>query len=87
MVVYTKTGQYLLHLAGDTQGKRAGHCLSCGDRLGKPARKLRAKITLHIQKYILFHTDEWEAYKGVIPEERQLYSRKKKWINPVERFN
>lgn len=58
-----------------------------GDRSRESARKLWAKIPAHIQQHGLFHSDDWEAYKGIIPEERHLYSKKKKWTNHVERFN
>jgi len=58
-----------------------------GDRSRESVRKLWAKIPAHIRQHGLFHTDDWEAYKGVIPEERHLYSKKKKWTNHVERLN
>jgi insertion element IS1 protein InsB len=58
-----------------------------GDRSRESARKLWAKIPLPVRQHGLFHTDHWEAYQTVIPEQRHLYSTKKKWTNHVERFN
>jgi insertion element IS1 protein InsB len=58
-----------------------------GDRSRASAKQLWAKIPAHIQKFGLFHTDNWKAYQTVIPEERHLYSTKKKWTNHVERLN
>jgi insertion element IS1 protein InsB len=62
-------------------------CFHVGDRSKESAKKLWAKIPPHVQQYGLFHTDHWEAYQSVIPQERHLYAKKKKWTNHVERFN
>ena len=35
----------------------------------------------------MFHTDDWDSYKTVIPEGQHLYSKKKKDTNHIERFN
>ena len=58
-----------------------------GDRSRESARKLWAKIPAYIRLYGLFHTDHWASYQKVIPEERHLYAKKKKWTNHVERLN
>ena len=58
-----------------------------GDRSRESAKALWAKIPIEIQKNCLFHTDDWDSYKTVIPEGQHLYSKKKKDTNHIERFN
>ncbi len=58
-----------------------------GDRSGESARALWEKLPQAVQKYGLFHTDDWQSYKTVIPQGQHLYSKKKQYTNHVERFN
>ena len=41
-----------------------------GDRSRKSARKLWNRIPREYREQATFHTDAWEAYKGVIPDSR-----------------
>jgi IS1 family transposase/transposase-like protein len=58
-----------------------------GDRSRKSARALWEKLPPAVQKYGLFHTDDWESYKTVIPQGQHLYCKQKQYTNHVERFN
>ena len=58
-----------------------------GDRSRETARKLWHKIPLHLREFGLFHTDDWESYKTVIPEAKHLYGKTKKYTHHLERFN
>ena len=58
-----------------------------GDRSGATALKLWQKIPDYIKKYGLFHTDDWDSYKTVIPTGQHLYCKIKKYTNHIERFN
>jgi IS1 family transposase/transposase-like protein len=58
-----------------------------GDRSRESARALWKKLPQAVQKYGLFHTDDWESYKTVIPQEQHLYCKQKQYTNHVERFN
>ena len=61
--------------------------LHVGDRSRASAQKLWDKIPETLKKTGFFHTDDWDSYKTVIPEERHEYSKKKKYTNYIERFN
>jgi insertion element IS1 protein InsB len=58
-----------------------------GDRSAKSAKVLWDKIPEKIKEYGLFHTDDWDSYKTIIPQEKHLYSKQKKYTNYIERFN
>lgn len=58
-----------------------------GNRSRASARELWAKIPGWIKDICYFHTDDWESYKTVIPEDRHEYSKRKKYTNYLERFN
>lgn len=58
-----------------------------GDRSRESARELWKKIPDSLKEICFFHTDDWESYKTVIPEERHEYSKKKQYTNHLERFN
>ncbi len=58
-----------------------------GDRSRKSARALWDKLPPAVGKYGLFHTDDWESYKTVIPQGQHLYCKQKQYTNHVERFN
>lgn len=59
-----------------------------GDRSRKSARKLWNRIPREYREQATFHTDAWEAYKGVIPDSRQRVCAKGSGMtNIIERFN
>jgi len=58
-----------------------------GDRSRESARALWEKLPRAVQKYGLFHTDDWKSYKTVIPQGQHLYAKQKQYTNHVERFN
>ena len=58
-----------------------------GDRSRESAKKLWEKIPDWLKKMCLFHTDDWDSYKTVLPEESHEYSKQKKYTNHLERLN
>jgi len=56
-----------------------------GDRSQESAKKLWALIPKDYRENATFYTDNWQAYKGVIPEERHHVVKGK--ANHIERFN
>jgi insertion element IS1 protein InsB len=59
-----------------------------GDRSRDSANGLWAKIPLVYREQATFHTDQYEAYKGVIPAERhRAITKKARKTNHIERFN
>jgi len=56
-----------------------------GDRSGESARKLWESIPKNYRDKATFYTDDWQAYKGVIPKERHRVVKGKG--NHIERFN
>ena len=59
-----------------------------GDRSRDSAKELWAKIPLVYREQATFHTDQYDAYKGVIPAERhRAITKKARKTNHVERFN
>jgi len=59
-----------------------------GDRSRDSAKELWAKIPVVYREQATFHTDQYEAYTGVIPVERhRAITKKARKTNHVERFN
>ena len=59
-----------------------------GDRSRDSAKQLWAKIPLVYREQATFHTDQYEAYTGVIPAERhRAITKKARKTNHIERFN
>ena len=58
-----------------------------GDRSRASARALWENLPQSVQKYGLFHTDDWESYQTVIPKGEHLYCKQKQYTNHVARFN
>ena len=56
-----------------------------GDRSRESARKLWESIPKSYRDKATFYTDDWQAYKGVIPKERHRVVKGK--TNHIERFN
>ena len=59
-----------------------------GDRSRESAKELWANIPVAYREQARFHTDQYEAYKGVIPAERhQAITKQARKTNHIERFN
>ena len=59
-----------------------------GDRSRESARKLWRRIPAPYRERATFYSDDWEAYKGVIPAERHRVCGKESGLTSgVERFN
>ena len=59
-----------------------------GDRSRESAKELWAKIPLVYREPATFHTDQYEAYQGVIPlSQRKAITKKARKTNHVERFS
>ena len=58
-----------------------------GGRGRKDAQLFWDGIPQIVKDQCVFHTDDWEAYKGVIPESIHLSAKQKKYTNHIERFN
>jgi insertion element IS1 protein InsB len=56
-----------------------------GDRSQESAKKLWELIPKDYRENATFYTDDWQAYKGLIPEERHHVVKGK--ANHIERFN
>jgi hypothetical protein len=46
-----------------------------GNRSWESDRALWEKLPKAVQKYGLFHTDDWQSYKTIIPQEQHLYAK------------
>lgn len=60
--------------------------LHLGDRGPAGAKGLWENVPAPYKQRATFFTDDWEAYKGVIPVERHVATAKKKDTNHAERF-
>jgi insertion element IS1 protein InsB len=59
-----------------------------GDRRRDSANGLWAKIPVVYREQATFHTDQYDAYQGVIPAERhRAITKKARKTNHIERFN
>jgi insertion element IS1 protein InsB len=59
-----------------------------GDRSQESAQALWAHIPVAYREQARFHTDQYGAYKGVIPAERhQAITKHARKTNHIERFN
>ena len=59
-----------------------------GDRSRDSAKELWAKIPLVYREQATFHTDQYDAYTGVIPAGRhRAITKKARKTNHIERFN
>src|SRR5215470_17608183 len=59
-----------------------------GDRSRESAKALWAKIPLVDREQASFHTDQYEAYTGVIPtEQHKAITKHARKTNHIERFN
>jgi insertion element IS1 protein InsB len=59
-----------------------------GDRSRESARRLWQRIPAAYRERATFYSDDWEAYKGVIPPARHVACRKESGLTSgIERFN
>ena len=59
-----------------------------GDRSRESARRLWRRLPAAYRERATFYSDDWKAYKGVIPAERhQVCGKESGLTNGVERFN
>jgi len=85
--VGNKANKQWVWLAFDPQSKQV-LAFYVGDRSRKSARKLWQRIPLAYREQATFSTDDWEAYKGVIPAaQHQVCAKGSGHTNAVERFN
>jgi len=80
-----KSNKKWLWLALD-RGSRQVVALFVGDRGEDGARGLWEALPEHYRQKATFYTDDWAAYKQVIPPERHRFRKTKKDTNHVERF-
>lgn len=62
-------------------------CFHVGGRGREDAKLFWAKIPEEVKQQSIIHTDDWEPYKGVIPEAIHRPAKMKKFTNHIERFN
>ncbi len=82
-----KTNKQWVWLALDRVSRsRQVVALFIGDRSAKGALGLWEALPERYRQCATFHTDDWEAYKGILPADRHRSSKQKKQTNHVERF-
>ena len=82
-----RANQQWLWIAMDAQSRQI-IAFHAGDRRRESAQALWAKIPGAYREQARFHTDRYEAYKGVIPAERhQAITKQARKTNHLERFN
>jgi insertion element IS1 protein InsB len=85
--VRRKADKQWLWLAFDKESRQV-LAFFVGDRSRKSARKLWRRIPAPYRERATFYSDDWEAYKRVIPAERHMACGKESGLtNGVERFN
>ena len=85
--VEKKSNKQWVWLAFDPQTRQV-LAFYVGDRSRQSARKLWQRIPQSYREQARFSTDDWEAYKGVIPADRhQVCAKGSGHTNAVERFN
>ena len=85
--VGAKANKQWVWLAFDPETKQV-LAFYVGARSRKSARKLWQRLPLAYREQATFYTDDWEAYKGVIPAERhEVCAKGSGRTNCVERFN
>src|SRR5262249_16013767 len=67
---------------------REGLAFYFGDRSGESARELWQRIPAAYRQHATFYTDDWQAYKDVIPGyQHEVCAKGSGHRNGVERFN
>jgi IS1 family transposase len=86
-VVPKKAHKQWLWITMDARTRRV-IALHMGDRSRDSAKELWAKIPLVYREQATFHTDQYDAYTGVIPPDRhKAITKKARKTNHIERFN
>ena len=80
-----KANKHWLWLALD-RASRQVVALFIGDRGADGALGLWQALPERYRQQATFHTDDWKAYKQVIPPDQHRFSKHKKDTNHVERF-
>lgn len=80
-----KANKQWLWLALD-RASRQVVALSIGDRSADGALGLWQALPERYRARATFHTDDWRAYKQIIPAHQHRFSKHKKYTNHVERF-
>ena len=83
--VLYKANKQWLWLALD-RASRQVVAIHIGDRGATGALGLWQAIPVSYRHKATFHTDDWDAYKQIIPAEQHQFSKQKKHTNHVERF-
>lgn len=82
-----KSNKQWVWIAIDVESKQV-IAFYVGDRSRQSARKLWERIPLIYRQQATFDTEDWEAYKGVIPKGRhQVCAKGSGKTNLIERFN
>jgi insertion element IS1 protein InsB len=82
-----KANPQWIWMALDTQTKQV-IAFYVGDRSRRSARKLWKRIPEVYRRHATFDTDDWEAYKQVIPEaQHRVCAKGSGQTNIIERFN
>jgi IS1 family transposase len=85
--VQKKANKQWLWIAMDAKTRQV-IAFHVGDRSRESAKVLWAKLPLVYQEQATFHTDQYEAYRGVMPAERhRAMTKKARKTNHIERFN
>ena len=85
--VSEKTNKQWVWMAIDVETRQV-LAFYVGDRSRKSARKLWQRIPAEYRQQASFATDDWEAYKGVIPPSRhRVCAKGTGQTNIIERFN
>ena len=86
-VVQKKANKQWIWIAMDARTRQV-IAFHVGDRSRDRAKQLWAKIPLVYRAQATFHTDQYDAYTGVIPAERhKAITKKARKTNHIERFN
>ena len=80
-----KANKQWLWVAQDRKSRQIV-AIHLGDRGAAGAKGLWENIPVHYRQQATFFTDEWEAYKQVVPAEKHRASGRKKDTNHAERF-
>jgi insertion element IS1 protein InsB len=85
--VKKKANKQWIWLAMDAK-TRQSIAFHVGDRSRDSAKELWAKIPWVYREQATFHTDQYDAYRGVIPAERhKAITKQARKTNHIERFN
>ena len=85
--VGNKTNKQWVWLAIDVESRQV-LAFYVGDRSRKSAQKLWQRIPKKYRQAAKFYTDDWEAYRGVVPKDQhQVCAKESGRTNLIERFN